>query len=118
EDFAQHEGEWVEPLSTEYHGVRLYECPPNGQGLAALIACNIANAGNLDRYDDADRLAHMIEFMRVGFDVAQKEVYDPKWAKVDKKHLTERAYGISRLVDIDASMANKGHVFGRTGNDT
>ena len=118
EDFAQHEGEWVEPLSTEYHGVRLYECPPNGQGLAALIACNIANAGNLDRYDDADRLAHMIEFMRVGFDVAQKEVYDPKWAKVDKKHLTERAYGISRLVDIDASTANKGHVFGRTGNDT
>ncbi|MEZ5993236.1 MAG: gamma-glutamyltransferase family protein [Planctomycetota bacterium] len=118
EDFAQHEGEWVEPLSTEYHGVRLYECPPNGQGLAALITCNIANAGNLDRYDDADRLAHMIEFMRVGFDVAQKEVYDPKWAKVDKKHLTERAYGISRLVDIDASMANKGHVFGRAGNDT
>lgn len=118
EDFSQHEGEWVEPLSTDYNGVRLYECPPNGQGLAALIACNIANAGNLDRYDDADRLAHMIEFMRVGFDVAQKEVYDPKWAKVDKKHLTERAYGISRLVDIDASMANTEHVFGRTGNDT
>jgi len=118
QDFADHRGEWVEPLSTEYHGARLYECPPNGQGLAALVACNIAQAANLSRMDEAERLAHMIEFMRVGFEVADKEVYDPRWSKVDKKHLCERAYGISRLVDIDASMAFKGHVFGRTGNDT
>lgn len=118
EDFAAHQGEWVEPLSTDYHGAKLYECPPNGQGLAALVACNIANAANLARMDEAERLAHMIEFMRVGFEVAQKEVYDPKWSKVDKKHLCGRAYGISRLVDIDASMAFQGHVFGRTGNDT
>ncbi|MCB9893289.1 MAG: gamma-glutamyltransferase family protein [Planctomycetes bacterium] len=118
DDFAAHEGEWVDALSTDYHGAKLYECPPNGQGLAALVACNIANAANLAKYEQADRLAHMIEFMRVGFEVAGKEVYDPKWAKVDKKHLCERAYGISRLVDIDASQAFKGHVFGRTGNDT
>lgn len=118
EDFAAHTGEWVEPLSTDYHGVRLFECPPNGQGLAALIACNIANAANLAKYDEPDRVAQMIEFMRAGFEVAQKDVFDPKWAKVSKKHLTERPYGISRLVDIDASTAFTGHVFGRGGNDT
>ncbi|MBZ0135743.1 MAG: gamma-glutamyltransferase family protein [Planctomycetes bacterium] len=118
EDFAAHQGEWAEPLSTDYHGAKLCECPPNGQGLAALVACNIAEAANIDRMDEPERIAHMIEFMRVGFEVAQKEVFDPKWAKVDKKHLCERAYGISRLVDIDASRAHTGHTFGRTGNDT
>lgn len=118
EDFAEHTGEWVEPLHTDYHGAKLYECPPNGQGLAALVACNIAEAAHIDRMDEPERVAHMIEFMRVGFEVAQKDVFDPKWAKVDKKHLCEKAYGISRLVDIDASRAHSGRTFGRTGNDT
>jgi gamma-glutamyltranspeptidase/glutathione hydrolase len=118
EDFAKHTGEWVDPIHVDYHGVKLYECPPNGQGLAALVACNLAQAANLARKDEADRLAHMIEFMRIGFEVADKDVFDPKWAKVNKKHLVERGFGISRLVDADATEAFKGHVFGRTGDDT
>lgn len=118
EDFAKHEGEWVEPLSVDYGGVSLHECPPNGQGLAAIVACNLAEAARLLQMQEPERTAHMVEFMRVGFEVAGKEVFDPKWAKVDKKHLKERAYGISRLVDIDPSRAYTGHVFGRTGNDT
>lgn len=117
-DFANHIGEWVEPLSVEYGGARLYECPPNGQGLAALVACNLAEHAGVREMAPEHRLAHMIEFMRVGFEVAQKEVFDPDWAKVEKKHLLERPYAISRLVDIDTSTAHTGHTFGRTGNDT
>jgi gamma-glutamyltranspeptidase / glutathione hydrolase len=118
EDFAAHSGEWGEPINVDYHGVKLHECPPNGQGLAAIVACNLAQAANLARMDEGERLAHMIEYMRVAFQVADKDVFDPKWAKVNKKHLSERSYGISRMVDVDASTAFKGHVFGRTGDDT
>ena len=41
DDFAAQKSEWVEPISTTYRGYTLYEIPPNGQGLTALILLNI-----------------------------------------------------------------------------
>jgi gamma-glutamyltranspeptidase / glutathione hydrolase len=40
-DLAEHEPEWVSPLAIDFQGVRIHELPPNGQGLAALIALGI-----------------------------------------------------------------------------
>jgi gamma-glutamyltranspeptidase/glutathione hydrolase len=41
EDLAEHHTEWVAPISIDYHGIELHEIPPNGQGLAALIALGL-----------------------------------------------------------------------------
>ena len=41
DDLAAHRPDWVEPLSVDYAGITLHELPPNGQGLAALLALGI-----------------------------------------------------------------------------
>src|ERR1051325_2269758 len=67
EDLASHTSTWEEPISVTYRGLRVYECPPNGQGIAALIALNI-----LEEFDLASsaslstvRLHLMIEVLRL-----------------------------------------------------
>jgi gamma-glutamyltranspeptidase/glutathione hydrolase len=47
QDLAEHTSTWVEPIHTDYRGYRVYECPPNGQGLAALLALNILSGYDL-----------------------------------------------------------------------
>jgi gamma-glutamyltranspeptidase / glutathione hydrolase len=58
EDFAAHAGNYVEPISALYRGFEIYECPPNGQGLAALIMLRALSGYDLSvpSYDEADRI--------------------------------------------------------------
>ena len=46
-DLAEHRSTWDEPISTVYRGIRVWECPPNGQGLAALLALNLLEGFDL-----------------------------------------------------------------------
>src|SRR5258708_3330238 len=50
DDMAAHKGEWVEPISTSYRGVDVWELPPNGQGLAALEILNVLEGYDLKKY--------------------------------------------------------------------
>jgi len=50
-----HESAWEAPLTANYRGVTLYECPPNGQGLAAILAVNLASGFDLAGMGEADR---------------------------------------------------------------
>ena len=60
DDMAAHKSTWDAPLTADYRGVRLYECPPNGQGLAAIIAANMAGGYDLAALPAADRLHLMV----------------------------------------------------------
>ena len=64
EDLAAHQSDWDEPIHTDYNGLRLYECPPNGQGLAAIVAVNLAEGFDLASMDATDRVHTLIECMR------------------------------------------------------
>jgi gamma-glutamyltranspeptidase/glutathione hydrolase len=70
-DLAGHASEWVEPISVPYRGHEVWELPPNGQGIAALIALGV-----LDGYETSS-LHEQIEAMKLGFADAHAYVADP-----------------------------------------
>jgi gamma-glutamyltranspeptidase/glutathione hydrolase len=78
DDLAAHAAEWVEPLSIDYRGVTLHEIPPNGQGIAALIALGILRDFDLRRFavDSVDSLHLQIEAMKSAFDLVFRHVAD------------------------------------------
>ena len=69
DDLAQHKSQWVEPVSTTYRGMRVWECPPNGQGIAALLALNLLEGFDLASLDplSTEHLHLEIEAMRLAF---------------------------------------------------
>ncbi|WP_135229119.1 gamma-glutamyltransferase family protein [Deinococcus fonticola] len=92
EDLAAHQTEWVTPIYTDFDGHRLYEIPPNGQGIAALIALNVLNGLELpERRDDPAGLHLQIEAMKRGFHDAHTAVGDPRHVAVDVEHLLSDA---------------------------
>jgi gamma-glutamyltranspeptidase/glutathione hydrolase len=78
EDMANHRAEWVPPISVDYRGVRLHEIPPNGQGLAALIALGLLREFDIARYpvDSADSVHLQIEAMKIAFAEAYRHIAD------------------------------------------
>lgn len=104
EDLAQHRAEWVEPIGHDYHDLRLHELPPNGQGLAALIALGILAYCHLDDHpvDSADGLHLQIEAMKLAFADVYEHVADPasmrfNWADfLDSGYLKQRVARINR----------------------
>jgi gamma-glutamyltranspeptidase/glutathione hydrolase len=100
EDLAAHEGEWVTALSVPYHGYRLHECPPNGQGLAALLALQVYR--ELAPRDEAERLHAKVEAMRLGFADAARYVADPDHAPAPLGALLSAEYARRRAQEVSS----------------
>lgn len=108
EDLKEFSAEWVEPVSTTYRGWRVYELPPNGQGMAALEMLNImeqfppAKGGPLT----AEELHKRIEAMKLAYaDLAQYNA-DPRFAKVPVAGLLSKEYAKQRAKLIDPQKAD------------
>ena len=108
EDFAKHTCSWVKPISSNYRGYDVWECPPNGQGIAALIALNIIE--NIDFSDSSIEpallLHYKIEAMKIAFKDALWYVADPEKVKIPVEELLSKSYGKQRFNEIKEDQAN------------
>ena len=76
EDLAAHKNDWVTPISQTFRDVTVHEIPPNGQGLAALIALGILNYFEAPPLDSADACHLHIEAMKIGLRAAADHIAD------------------------------------------
>jgi len=85
EDFAAQRCEWVKPIHAAYRGYEVYECPPNGQGLAALMILRILEGYALDgdAFSDADTLHLLAEATKAAYRVRDDHIADPAQVPVD-----------------------------------
>ncbi len=107
-DLANHVSTWDEPISTTYRGVRVWECPPNGQGLAALMALNVLEEYDLKSLDplSPERLHLIIEALRLAFADTRWYVADPKFNPAPLKDLLSKKYADERRSIIKKDRAS------------
>jgi gamma-glutamyltranspeptidase/glutathione hydrolase len=107
QDLAAHRSTWDEPLKLDYRGHTVYECPPNGQGLAALLALNtIANDDIAALGPESPEAKHlMIEAMRLAFADAFTYIADPAMADVPVEELLSPAFAARRRAQINPQHA-------------
>ncbi|NYT80539.1 gamma-glutamyltransferase family protein [Alcaligenaceae bacterium] len=105
EDLRGYKPEWVEPISRDYHGYTLHEIPPNGQGIAALMALGIAERFDLRNIpvDSVESQHIQIEAMKLAFADLYRYVSDPRSMDVTPEQMLDDNYLDSRakLIRLD-----------------
>ncbi len=106
-DFVDHTSNWVEPIATNYRGYDIYEIPPNGQGIAALLALNIVEGYDLKSmgHNSPEHLHVAIEAMKLGFADLYRYVTDPTFVDVPVEGLLSDAYTESQRARISTERA-------------
>ena len=114
QDLEKHHSDVDEPISTEYRGITVWECPPNGSGIAALMALNIAEGFNLPEMGEQspDRYHYLVESMRLGYADALQYVADPRMADVPIQEMVSKDYASKRRGAINVDIAMKEVAFG------
>ncbi len=109
EDFANARGEYVDPVSTAFHGHRVHECPPNGQGIIALMILNI-----LSRFEargdpqSADRMHVEIEAARLAYAARDALLADPAKVAVPVEHMLSDALAdrLAGMIDLSHALTD------------
>ena len=107
EDFATASGEYVTPIRTEFRGYEVLECPPNGQGLTALVMLNIFagyDPGGVDS-QSVERLHIEIEAGRLAYAIRDTYIGDPAQVEVPIEHILSAAYADELRAKIDPGRA-------------
>jgi gamma-glutamyltranspeptidase/glutathione hydrolase len=109
DDFDRHSIDWVAPIAVDYRDVRVHEIPPNGQGIAALMALGILEAFDIASLgpDSIASLHLQIEAMKLSFADAYRHVGDPASMRVSADALLDRDYLRERAALIDPERAQQ-----------
>jgi len=126
EDLAKYEPEWVEPITTNYHGYDVYQLPPPGQGFAALEMLNILEACvpklgyNLTQLGPSNPMNWhlLVEAKKLAYADLQAKNADPKFSNVPVKELISKSHAASLCGRIDPNSAAKPAVPGGTDGGT
>lgn len=108
DDLAQYQPEWVAPIRLDYgRGFTFYEIPPNGQGLTALLALNIARRFDLPAlgYGSADYYHALLEATKLAFADAHAYIADPHQAHIPLPGLLSDSYARERYAHIAMGQA-------------
>jgi gamma-glutamyltranspeptidase/glutathione hydrolase len=106
-DLSEFESEWVEPISTDYRGWKVYELPPNGQGMATLEMLNMMERFPLASYGplSADAFHIKMEAQKLAYADLQRYLADPRYAAVPVAGIISKKYAEERAGLIDAKRA-------------
>ena len=117
-DFEDHTSTWVEPIFADYDNYRLYELPPNGQGIAALEMIKIL--GNVDLgemgHNSAEYLHHIIEAKKLAYADIQKWNGDPEFNHIPTREIISTEYARGQFERIDPTKAMERPESGISGN--
>jgi len=113
DDLARHASSWDEPISTTYRGRRVWECPPNGQGLTALLALNVLEGFDLSQQEPLgpDRWHLLVEALRLAFADTRWFIADPRASSVPVAGLLSKDYAAERrrLIDLRRATLDTRH---------
>ena len=108
-DLADHTSQWVDPVSTTYRGYRVWELPPNGQGIAVLQMLNILENFDFSKipFGSAEHIHLFTEAKRLAYEDRAKYYSDPDFAKIPVKELISKSYAADRakLINLQKPTA-------------
>ncbi len=82
-DLTAFQAQWVDPVRTTYRGYDIWELPPNGQGVIALMALNILSHFELEQRETVDTYHYQIEALKLAMTDGQAAITDPRWMPAD-----------------------------------
>jgi gamma-glutamyltranspeptidase/glutathione hydrolase len=108
DDLREFSAEWVDPVSVAYRDWKVYELPPNGDGIAALEMLNIMEQSQASPAgpDSAAELHTRIEAMKLAYADVKAYDGDPRFGKIPVAELLSKGYAAKRAAMIDAKHAN------------
>lgn len=122
EDLAATKSSWVTPISTTFRGREILEIPPNGSGLTALVALNILEQFELEKYapESVERRHLEIEAIRLAWIIRNRHIADPDFAEVPVEELLSPAMAerLAALISMDKAIAEPEQAVPMPGSDT
>jgi gamma-glutamyltranspeptidase/glutathione hydrolase len=116
QDFEDHRSTWDEPIHTDYRGYRIYQTPPNTQGITALLEFNIIEGFDLKAmgHNSSSYLHHLCEAKKLAFADRDRYVTDPEFFDIPVEKLLDKNYATKCRAFINANSALPNNI--STGN--